>query len=184
MCKPIAIAVAAFAVAFSLGFAAQDIDYSAGRKMTGSVYRPHSARQYQRHARDYARVLNHYGRRDKAIPRDTAEEQVAEMRHNLDAAKKEVAKLAKDEQLKDNKKIQDQVAKVQKHQAKADEQVKMLEEFCAKEGDLDSASLCDCCSTVYEELEAADAEHDKLMKMLGIEPLEEVTAKARAKRKT
>jgi hypothetical protein len=157
----------------SLAAFAQNIDYSAGRKMSGSVYRPHSASTYQRHARSHARVLNHYGRRHEAVPKDTAKEHVAEIRRNLNAAKKEVAKLEKDKQLKDNKQIQEQVAKVQQHHAKASEICDTLEQACAQQGDTDSVVICECCTGIYQELEAAETEHDKLKEMLGVEPLDE-----------
>ncbi|MEX2121530.1 MAG: hypothetical protein WD847_18215 [Pirellulales bacterium] len=171
MQKRLVLALVAVAL-LSLAAYAQKIDYSAGRKMSGSVYRPHSASAYQRQARSHARVLNHYGRRHEAVPQDTAQEHATEIRRNMEAATKEVAKLEKDKQLRNNKQIMEQVAKVREHHAKAAEMCDMLDEACAQ-GDADSATLCECCSVIYKELEAAEAEHDKLKQMLGVEPLDE-----------
>lgn len=161
-----ALAAMMFAPQFSPG---QELSNRADRKITGEYFRPHSASTYQRNAVSHAETLNYYGRRYSQVPAETAKEHAAEIRRNLNAAKKEYAKLGKE--AKGNKKVQEHLAIIQQHQAKAEAMCDELEKE-ATEG----TTIAACCADIAKELKAAEAENDKLLKTLGVEPLHKEAA--------
>ncbi len=142
-------------------------------------YSPHASSMYGRHARDHARTLYHYGRRWQSVPKERIEEHVAGVRSNLDAANKEMATLKAAKP--DDKDVQTQVATIEGHFAKCDEMCKMMQETAASDKP-DMDKMCDCCATMCRELDAANAQHDKLMKKLGIEALEDPKSEGSKKR--
>lgn len=164
--KPTLVLFAALALVVATTAAlAQRPNYSAGRKMTGEIYRPYTARTYQRHAYDHARVLQYYAQTHEALPQDTAQEHAKAARHNLDLAMKEFAKLA--EEAKGDPVASGHLAAIREHQKKAAEACAMLEAECAKHT-VQGAAVAPCCITMTKELEAAEAEHARLMKHLGV----------------
>lgn len=142
----------------------------AGSKIRGDAYRPFSARSYNRGALDHARVLNYYSRSYQVIPTETAQEHAAEVRRNLDLARKEAAKLKP--QAKSDPTVAKHLAALNKHYDEADRMCSMLVEECAK-ADGDTTAIMECCSSLDKSLQAADAEHEKLMKHLGVPPVQE-----------
>ncbi|HET6879453.1 MAG TPA: hypothetical protein VFI31_04840 [Pirellulales bacterium] len=147
---------------------AQDLSARADRKITGQYYLPHSTSAYHRSAREHARALNYYGQNYKAVPKEITQQHVAEVKRNVDAAKKELAKL-KTEAAKD-KKLQKPLAAMQAHLDKCEEYCQMLTDEAGKAGGSDNEAICDCCQKLENELEAAEAENDKIKAQLGVAP--------------
>lgn len=146
--------------------AAQELSARADRKITGNLYLPHSASAYQRSAMEHARVLNYYGRNYKAVPKEVTQQHLSEIKRNIDASKKELAKL-KPEATKD-KKLQKPLAAIEAHLAKCDEHCAMLTDESRKGDGSDSEVICDCCLKIESELEAAESENTKLKEQLGV----------------
>lgn len=138
-------------------------------------YSPHASSMYGRHARDHARLLYHYGRTRQSISRETAQEHLAGVRTNLAASKKEMAKL-KTEKAADPQ-AQKLVASIESHYAKCEQMCTMVETMAAADKP-DMEKMCDHCAAMCRELDAALAEHEKLMKILSTEKLEEPPAAA------
>ncbi|HVA49645.1 MAG TPA: hypothetical protein VNH11_24985 [Pirellulales bacterium] len=147
---------------------AQDLSSRADRKITGQYYLPHSTSAYHRSAMEHARVLNYYGENYKAVPKEITQQHVAEVKRNVDLAKKELAKL-KPEAAKD-KKLQKPLAAMEAHLATCDELCQMLTDVAVKTGGSDSEAICDCCQKLESELKAAEAENDKIKEQLGVAP--------------
>lgn len=141
-------------------------DFSAGRKITGSVYRPQTYRSYHQGATQHARVLQQYAQQHKTVPQDTAKEHAGQVRHNLEVSKKELAKLAPE--VKGDAVAMKLIGEIQKHQAKALEACDMLDMECAKHHP-EGVKLSGCCADMVEELKAADELHEKLLKHLKYE---------------
>ncbi|HEV7225531.1 MAG TPA: hypothetical protein VGN42_22690 [Pirellulales bacterium] len=162
--------LAVLAIAGSLLFVhralmAQDLNQRADRKITGQYYLPHSASAYQRAAMEHARTLNYYGQNYKAVPKEITQQHLSEIKRNVDAGKKELAKL-KPEAAKD-KKLQKPLAAMEAHLANCDEYCQMLTDEAGKRGGSDSEVICDCCEKIASELQAAEAENDKIKEHLG-----------------
>jgi hypothetical protein len=155
----------AFAALAASSVSAQQVDLSAGRKISGSVYRPYSARTYSRHAINHAQALQYYGKNYATVPQDTAKEHAGEVRRNVDAFGKELAKL--EAEYKDDAEATKLIADIRDHHKKAAEHCGMLEAECAKHNAAGGA-IASCCDDMLKELRAADAAHDKLLKHLRI----------------
>lgn len=163
-----ALAVAgALLLAHSAFSAAPELSARADRKITGQYYLPHSASAYQRAAMEHARVLNYYGQNYPTVPKEVTREHLAEIRRNVSASQKEVAKL-KPEAAKD-KALQERLVALQKHLAQCQEACAMLADEADKPDGSDSAAVCDCCQKIERELAAAEAENDKIKKHLGVD---------------
>ncbi|HVA49668.1 MAG TPA: hypothetical protein VNH11_25100 [Pirellulales bacterium] len=104
--------------------AGQELSSRADRKITGQYFRPNTASTYQRGAISHAEALDYYGRRYSQIPAETAKEHAAEIRRNLNAAKKEYAKL--DKEAKGNKHVEAHLKAIQEHHAKAEEMCEIV----------------------------------------------------------
>jgi hypothetical protein len=146
---------------------AQGLSERADRKITGQYYLPHSASAYQRAAMEHARALNYYGQNYKSVPKEVTQQHLSEIKRNVDAGKKELAKL-KPEAAKD-KKLQKPLAAMEAHLAKCDEYCRMLTDEAGKRDGSDSKAICDCCEKIESELQAAEAENDKVKELLGVE---------------
>lgn len=140
---------------------AQDLSTRADRKITGEYFRPYSASTYNRGAISHAETLDYYGRRYSQIPAETAKEHAAEIRRNLNASKKEYAKLEKE--AKGNKKVQEHLKTIQTHQAKAEAMCDELDQAAT-----DGKTIAACCQDISKELKAAEAENEKLKQTLGV----------------
>lgn len=130
----------------------------------------HSGRTYRSHAGNHARVLHHYGRKYKSVPKDVAQKETAAIRRNLDSAKKELAELKKN--TAGNKAAQEHVKQLDKHYTKCNELCKMLETESAK-AETDSVKICECCMGIYKELKAAEGVEEKLRKELKFDEIDE-----------
>ncbi len=140
--------------------------FRADHKITGEAFRGHQARTYQRHARDYSQMLYYAGRCEQPLNTQVAKEQAAGVRKNVVAANKaldevKAAHAAKPEVAKAIDKIKERHAKVI---VKCDE----LDAHLAK-ADKDTTVICECCMDALDELDAASAETDKLLKDLKLD---------------
>ncbi|MGC3970890.1 MAG: hypothetical protein QM775_27225 [Pirellulales bacterium] len=150
---------------------------SFGGNLGGGSYRPYSARTYSGHAVNHAQVLQHYSQTAETIPQATAQEHAVEVRRNLDAFTKEIAKLPKDfENDPEAKKL---IAEIREQNAEAAKHCGMLEAECAKTV-ADGGKLAKCCDDMLKHLRAAHAAHDKLMKHLGVPMPGEAAKKTKA----
>ena len=162
MLRTMFFAVAATSVLAVVQFAvAQDLSNRADRKITGEYYRPYSASTYYQGAISHAEALDYYGRNYSYVPDETAKEHAAEIRRNLNAAKKETAKL--EQEAKGNKKLQAHLKAIHEHQAKAEAMCDELEK-AATEG----KAIAACCQDISKEVKAAAAENEKLKETLGV----------------
>lgn len=157
-----AMLVAVLGIPLYSGIAsAQELSNRADRKITGEYFRPYTGSAYHQGAIRHAEALNYYARHYHHVPKETVTEHAAEIRRNLDAAKKEFCKLEKE--AKGDKRVQAHLKIIQQHQAKADE-------MCAKlEKGADSQVISSCCTDIIKEIKAAEAENEKLKKTLGVE---------------
>ncbi len=134
---------------------------SAGWKIQGD-YSPfwsnQSAGRRLRHAADYSRGLNAYADNAKTIAPDAAKSEAAELGRNLEAAKKEFARIR---DAADDKEILATLDAIDQHLVKASEHYKQLHAEC--HGDCKPDQIMTCCGTITEELERAMTEHKKLL---------------------
>lgn len=160
-----------------LGFAVTAMGQAnpAHQNVAGRGYRPPTARTYQRTAREHAGALNYYGKTYKALPKETVQEHLAEVKRNVEAAQKEFSKV--DAETKKDPEVVKSLKIIHDHHAKALEMCKMAEGESVKDI-TDTAKLCECCEGMQKELEAAEAEHAKMMKHLKMEPLDAHTKPA------
>jgi len=162
----LSLAIASLVMPGYRAIAGQELSARADRKITGQYYLPHSASVYQRSAMEHARVLNYYGQNYKSVPKEVSQQHLAEIKRNVQLAKKEVAKL-KPEAAKD-KKLEKPLAAMESHLAKCDEYCQMLDDEAGKAEGSDSEAICDCCQKLEKELQAAEAENDKIKEQLGV----------------
>lgn len=157
--------VGVLAIAMILGSALAQ--RPAGSKITGNAYNFYSGSMHTRHARDHARVLRAYSTTRSELPPEAVKHHTAQVQQNVATAK---SALAKAKPLAKDKESQQLVKSLETHYAACDEHCKKL-----MAGGMDDQAMADCCSDLAKTLEAAAADHDKLMKKLGIEPLEPAT---------
>ena len=128
-------------------------------------YRPYTARTYSAHAINHAQTLQYYGQHNASIPQGTAQEHAAEVRRNVDAFGKEIAKLHKE--WENDPEAAKLIAEIRTHQKQAAEHCGMLETECAKHTAAGGVVM-QCCTDMLKHLRAANDAHDKLMKHLGV----------------
>ena len=131
----------------------------------GNGYRPYSAWTYQNSAAAHAQALSAYGEACKQLPPATAKEHLAEVRRNVAATKKEIAKIGPDvEKEADLKKTIDALQKT----------LTECEELCGHaeaavgENEVQSKPFCAHCSSLTSKLDMAKKQHDELIRKLGI----------------
>jgi len=129
----------------------------------------HEAQTYQRSARDRAQIIYYYQQAEVKLPKAQLKEQVAAVRRDLSAADKALESL-KTQHSKEPDVVK-LISSIEEHHKKAHEHCGMSEELCKKEHD-DHAVMADCCSGMWHELDAAQAETEKLMKSLKIDKLQ------------
>ena len=150
----------------------------AGSKIRDEAVSGHEVQTYQSHAQDQSQILYYYSQSQKPIPKAEAKELVTGIRKNLAASGTPLAKIKAVHAKEPD--VMKQIALIEKHHAKAQEVCGMAEEHCLKEHG-DHVVIGNCCSEMWHELDAAQAETKKLLKMLKIEKLEapkKVSAKA------
>lgn len=142
----------------------------ADHKITGDAFRHGQAQTYQQHAQDRSQTLYYYyyNQPKPQISKQEAKEIVGAIRKDLTISDKALADL-KAAHAKEPEVVK-QIALIEKHHARAKEVCGMAAEQCEKEHG-DHVMVCDCCTDMWHELDAAQVETQKLLKMLKIEKL-------------
>ena len=174
--KPFATAV------FCVFSAAQFVSaqqFNPGRiKALGDAMQGHEHRAHQQLAQQRSQTLYYYAQSKEPIPMAEAKDLVTGIKTDLAASDAALAKI-KTQHAKEPELLA-LIASIEKHHAKAHEVCGMAEEACLKEHG-DHVTIGNCCSEMWHEIDAAQAETIKLFKMLKIEKLEppkKVDAKA------
>ena len=128
-------------------------------------YRPMTNWSYQNSARSHAQALSAQGQNVKKIDPQTAKEHVTEVKKNVAAAKKELAKI--DMTAAAKAEIAQHVEAMKKHYEAAEKCCVDAEHHIA--GSAESTVLASCCQDMDKHLAAAEAEHKKLLELLHIE---------------
>ncbi len=140
-------------------------DYSPG------AYWGRSGGRSIRHARDYSRGYRWYARRAPSIAPQIARHEAAGIGQNITAAQKQFGELRKattdPETLASLTVIDKLLVDAAKAHAKMDEMCKL--------DTIDAAGTMKCCEEIDATLANAKAEHEKLMKRLGVELVTPVT---------
>ncbi len=153
-----------FVLISQVAFAQND----AGAKIRGDAWNGGLVRTYQQHAQDRSQLLHHYAQPQTPVSKQEAKELVGGIKKDLTEADKALAKLKVDHAKEPE--IVKQIALIEKHHAKAHEVCGMAEEHCLKEHG-DHVAIANCCSDMWHEIDAAQSETQKLLKMLKIEKL-------------
>ena len=153
-----------FVLMSQVAFAQKD----AGAKIRGDAWSGNEVRTYQQHAQDRSQMLFYYSQSKEPLPKQEAKELVGGIQKDLTAAEKALAKLKADHAKEPE--VVKQIALIEKHHARAKEVCGMAAEQCEKEHG-DHVVVCDCCADMWHELDAAQVETSKLLKMLKIEKL-------------
>ena len=140
----------------------------AGAKIRGDAWNGGRVQTYQRHAQDRSQMLYQYAQPQSPVTKQEAKELVTGIKKDLADADKALAKLKADHAKEPE--IVKQIALIEKHHAKAHEVCGMAEEHCLKEHG-DHVAIADCCTDMWHEIDAAQVETQKLLKMLKIDKL-------------
>jgi hypothetical protein len=127
-----------------------------------------------RHARSQAQTLYHATQAPttqapRPVPKDDLRELVASIRKDLEASNKALAKLEAE-----FGKVKEAAAlfeSIKKHNAQVAKDCEACEKACEKP-DADNVTIAENAADIYYELEDAEADADKLLKVLKIEDLE------------
>ena len=126
-------------------------------------------RSNERHARSQAQTLYHVTQAPRPAPKDDVRELVAAIRKDLEASNKALAKLEAE-----FGKVKEAAAlfeSIKKHNAQVAKDCEACEKACEKP-DADNVTIAENAADIYYELEDAEADADKLLKVLKIEDLE------------
>lgn len=128
-------------------------------------YRPMSSRAFQNSAQVHARTLGTYGRNCEQVPVETVQEHLTQIRANVTATKKEIAKLPPEAVATPGvKEHLDAIAK----QLAACEKLCAMAEKSATAAKSDNVAMCQHCLGLEKELKALQKEEDALLQKLGI----------------
>lgn len=157
----------------------------AGAKIRGDAWNGGRVQTYQQHAQDRSQMLYQYAQPQAPVTKQEAKELVTGIKKDLSEADKALAKLKADHAKEPE--VVKQIALIEKHHAKAHEVCGMAEEHCLKEHG-DHVAIADCCTDMWTEIDAAQVETKKLLKMLKIDklpvPKKATDKKADAEKKT
>lgn len=157
-----------FALCFVLMSQVVFAQADAGAKIRGDAWNGGRVQTYQRHAQDRSQMLFYYSQSKEPLPKQEAKDLVSGIQKDLTEAEKALAKLKADHAKEPD--VVKQIALIEKHHARAKEVCGMAAEQCEKEHG-DHVVVCDCCADMWNELDAAQVETQKLLKMLKIEKL-------------
>lgn len=115
---------------------------------------------HQTHARDEARLLKWYSMAEDVPAPIAAQEHAANIRSDLEAARKDYSGLSK--KMRSDKTASKHSESIESHLTKAIAACDQLDAECTK-GKCNPKSLGSCCSNLDRELDAANAEHRKLL---------------------
>lgn len=153
-----------FALMAQVVFAQND----AGAKIRGDAWNGGRVQTYQRHAQDRSQMLYQYTQPQSPVSKQEAKELVTGIKKDLTEADKALAKLKADHAKEPE--VVKQITLIEKHHAKALEVCGMAEEQCLKEHG-DHVMIADCCADMWHEIDHAQVETQKLLKMLKIDKL-------------
>ena len=128
-------------------------------------YRPMSSRAYQNTVQVHARALKFYGSNCAQIPVETVQEHVTQIRTNVAATKKEIAKLPPEAVATAG--VKEHLDAIAKHLA-ACEKMCAVAEKSVTDAKSDNVAICTHCVDLEKELKALQKEEDALLKKLGI----------------
>ena len=157
-----------FALCFVLASQVTFAQNEAGAKIRGDAWNGGRVQTYQQHAQDRSQMLYQYAQPQSPVTKHEAKELVGGIKKDLSEADKALAKLKADHAKEPE--VVKQIALIEKHHAKAHEVCGMAEEHCLKEHG-DHVAIADCCTDMWTEIDAAQIETKKLLKMLKIEKL-------------
>lgn len=140
----------------------------AGSKIRGEAIPGYAAEMHQRNAQNRMQMLYYYSQAAQPLPKQEAKELVTGIKADITAADKALAQL-KTQHAKEPEVVK-LIDTIQKHHAKAQQVCGMAEEHCLKEHG-DHVAIANCCTDMWHELDAAQAETQKLLKLLKIEKL-------------
>lgn len=140
----------------------------AGAKIRGDAWNGGQVQTYQRHAQERSQMLYYYTQPQTPVSKPQAQALVTGIKKDLTEADKALAKLKVDHAKEPE--VVKQITLIEKHHARAHEVCGMAEEQCLKEHG-DHVMIADCCADMWSELDAAQVETQKLLKMLKIEKL-------------
>jgi uncharacterized protein HemY len=145
-----------------------EVPDAAWKVRTAAGLPAHEAQAYQRSARERAQIIYYYQQAEVKLPKAQLQEHVAAVKRDLSAADKALETL-KTQHAKEPDVVK-LISSIEAHHKKAHEHCGMAEELCKKEHG-DHVGMADCCSEMWHELDAAQAETEKLMKALKIDKL-------------
>ena len=140
----------------------------AGAKIRGDAWNGRQVQSYQQHAQDRSQMLYQYAQPQSPVTKQEAKELVTGIKKDLAEADKALEKLKADHAKEPE--VVKLITLIEKHHARAHEVSGMAEEHCLKEHG-DHVAIADCCTDMWTELDAAQVETKKLLKMLKIEKL-------------
>lgn len=163
----VALLAALLSIGMALDFttAAEPIGTAKARGDYSNKFWGSSGGRSVRHARDYSRGYREYARQTPTIAPPLAQHEAAGVAHNITAAQKQYAEMKKT--TTDPEAVKS-IDAIQKHLTAAATAHGKLHELCHKEA-IDGDSSMKCCDDIDAQLDKALAEHDKLMKHLGVE---------------
>lgn len=125
-------------------------------------YSPPAA-MYQRHARDYSQTLYYQSNSQAGLKPAQAQQYVGEIKKNVELSSKELKAIQAAHP--NDARVKELIAKIEEHHAKVAGHCDMVKEE-AEKSKLDHVKICDCCVDIDDELKAAQAETDALLKHL------------------
>ncbi len=161
------VAVSTTTAAPAVGTAKARGDYSPG------AYWGRSGGRSIRHARDYSRGYRWYARRAPSITPQIARQEAAGIGQNITTAQRHFGELRKATTDPETLASLTVIDKLLVDAAKAHAR---MDEMC-KRDTIDAAGTMTCCEEIDATLAKAKAEHDRLMKHLGVEPVAPATTK-------
>ncbi len=162
------LSLALAAAALTVGISETNAQNDAGAKIRGDAWNGGRVQTYQQHAQDRSQMLYQYAQPQSPVSKQEAKELVTGIKKDLTEADKALAKLKADHAKEPE--VVKQIALIEKHHAKAHEVCGMAEEHCLKEHG-DHVAIADCCTDMWTEIDAAQVETKKLLKMLKIDKL-------------
>jgi hypothetical protein len=152
-------------MAMDFATAAEPIGTAKARGDYSSKFWGSSGGRSVRHAREYSGGYREYARQTPTIAPPLAQQEAAGVVHNITAAQKQYAEMKKT--TSDPQAVKS-IDAIQKHLTAAATAHGKLHELCHKDA-VDGDSSMKCCDDIDAQLDKALAEHDKLMKHLGVE---------------
>ena len=131
---------------------------------SGSYY---SGRSHQSYGQQQAGILYSYGKANMAVPKEVVVQHTDAIKASSQAAIKDFEKLKTS--VADHPAVVKQIEAVQEHHRQVVAMCEMLSSE-AKKAAGDSVKICECCSTITKDLEAAEKKAEALKEPLKVAP--------------